>query len=145
MTMHGPRSRSGPLRTLGRLAVVLLLATAAAVGLAGPAAAHNVLISSDPTDGSTLQSAPTTVKLTFDQPVQNFEPILAVLGPDGQPVAALSISGRSGTLDLRRVGPAVKTAALALSRDLQLRGPARASFLGGIAISPIGNAQLLSG
>ena len=49
-----------------------------------------------------------------------------ILGPDGHPVAALSISGWSGTLDLRRVGPAVKTAALALSRDLQLRGPARA-------------------
>ena len=49
-----------------------------------------------------------------------------ILGPDGRPVAAMSISGWSGTLDLRRVGPAVKTAALALSRDLQLRGPARA-------------------
>jgi len=52
--------------------------------LAGPAAAHNVLISSDPTDGSTLQTAPTTVRLTFDQPVQNFEPVVTVLGPDGQ-------------------------------------------------------------
>jgi methionine-rich copper-binding protein CopC len=88
MTMHGPRSRSGPLRTLGRLAVVLLLATAAAVGLAGPAAAHNVLISSDPTDGSTLSAAPTTVTLTFDQPVQDFEPIVTVTGPDGQPHAS---------------------------------------------------------
>lgn len=84
MTMHGPRSRSGPLRTLGRLAVVLLLAIAAAVGLAGPAAAHNVLISSDPTDGSTLSAAPTTVTLTFDQPVQDFEPVVTVTGPDGQ-------------------------------------------------------------
>lgn len=88
MTMHGPRSRSGPLRTLGRLAVVLLLAIAAAVGLAGPAAAHNVLISSDPTDGSTLSAAPTTVTLTFDQPVQDFEPIVTVTGPDGQPHAS---------------------------------------------------------
>jgi len=47
-----------------------------------------------------------------------------ILGPDGQPVAAMSISGWSGKLDLRRVGPAVKTAALALSRDLAIRGPA---------------------
>ena len=37
--------------------------------------------------------------------------------PDGHPVAAMSISGWSGKLDLRRVGPAVKTAALALSRE----------------------------
>ena len=47
-----------------------------------------------------------------------------ILGPDGTVVAAMSISGWNGTLDLRRVGPAVKTAALALSRDLAIRGPA---------------------
>ena len=77
----GARPRS---RLLPRLIVLLLLTLAAGVGLAGPAAAHNVLISSDPTDGSTLQTAPTTVRLTFDQPVQNFEPVVTVLGPDGQ-------------------------------------------------------------
>jgi IclR family acetate operon transcriptional repressor len=49
-----------------------------------------------------------------------------ILAPDGSSVAAMSISGWSGKLDLRRVGPAVKTAALALSRDLQVRGPASA-------------------
>jgi IclR family acetate operon transcriptional repressor len=49
-----------------------------------------------------------------------------ILGADGIAVAALSISGWNGKLDLRRVGPAVKTAALALSRDLQVRGPATA-------------------
>lgn len=47
-----------------------------------------------------------------------------ILGPDGQVLAALSISGWTGRLDLRRVGPAVRTAALALSRDLAVRGPA---------------------
>jgi IclR family acetate operon transcriptional repressor len=49
-----------------------------------------------------------------------------ILSADGLPVAAMSISGWNGKLDLRRIGPAVKTAALALSRDLQLRGPAAA-------------------
>ena len=72
-------------RQLSRLLVLMLLSLAAGVGLAGPAAAHDVLTSSDPTDGSTLQSAPTTVRLTFDQPVQNFEPVVTVIGPDGQP------------------------------------------------------------
>ena len=87
MTMTAHAARAGhrqPPRRLTRLLVLMVLTLAAGVGLAGPAAAHNVLISSDPTDGSTLQTAPTTVKLTFDQPVQNFEPIVAVLGPDGQ-------------------------------------------------------------
>ena len=44
-----------------------------------------------------------------------------IFGADGLPVAALSISGWNGKLDLRRIGPAVKTAALALSRELQAR------------------------
>lgn len=79
------RIRSGqPNRLLSRLIVLVLLMLAAGVGLAGPASAHNVLTSSDPTDGSTLQTAPSTVRLTFDQPVQNFEPVVTVIGPDGQ-------------------------------------------------------------
>lgn len=73
-----------PHRLLARLVVLVLLTLAAGVGLAGPASAHNVLTSSDPTDGSTLQTAPTTVRLTFDQPVQDFEPVVTVIGPDGQ-------------------------------------------------------------
>ena len=75
----GPRSR-----LLVRVAVLMLLILTAGIGLAGPAAAHNVLIGSDPADGATLQSAPTTVKLTFDQPVQNFQPVVTVIGPGGQ-------------------------------------------------------------
>lgn len=41
-----------------------------------------------------------------------------VLGPDDVAVAAISISGWSNRLDTRRVAPAVRTAALALSRVL---------------------------
>lgn len=44
-----------------------------------------------------------------------------ILGADGRAVAAMSISGWSGRLNLRRVGPAVRTAGLAVSREL--RGP----------------------
>ena len=83
-TRHPGRQLARPLpRQLSRLLVLMLLTLAAGVGLAGPAAAHNVLTSSDPTDGSTLQTAPTTVRLTFDQPVQDFEPVVTVIGPDG--------------------------------------------------------------
>ena len=71
-------------RLLSRLLALVLLTFGAVVGLAGPASAHNVLIASDPTEGATLQQAPTTVRLTFDQPVQDFEPIVTVVGPDGQ-------------------------------------------------------------
>ena len=71
-------------RWLTRLLALVLLTFGAVVGLAGPASAHNVLIASDPTEGATLQQSPTTVRLTFDQPVQDFEPIVTVVGPDGQ-------------------------------------------------------------
>lgn len=76
----GPRRR--PALRSGLVAVLIALA---AVGFAGPAAAHDVLLSSDPTDGSIVQVAPATVTLTFDQPVQDFEPVVTVTGPDGQP------------------------------------------------------------
>nr|WP_240189278.1 copper resistance CopC family protein [Nakamurella flavida] len=68
---------------MARLGAVLAVVVLAALGLAGPAAAHNVLTSSNPTDGSVLDAAPQTVTLTFDQPVQNFEPVVVVTGPDG--------------------------------------------------------------
>ena len=45
----------------------------------------------------------------------------AVLDPDGGPVAALSVTLRSGRGDLRRLGPAVHTAAISVSRGLQER------------------------
>jgi DNA-binding IclR family transcriptional regulator len=41
-----------------------------------------------------------------------------VLGPDRRAVAAISIAGWASRLDTARVGPAVRTAALALSRQL---------------------------
>ena len=75
------RPRTG--RALLRVGAVLAVLLTALLGLAGPAAAHNVLISSNPTDGSTLDAAPQTVTLTFDQPVQDFEPVVVVTGPDG--------------------------------------------------------------
>ena len=71
-------------RLAGRVSLIAVLTALAAVVFAGPAAAHDVLLSSDPADGSTVQTAPPSVTLTFDQPVQNFEPVVTVTGPDGQ-------------------------------------------------------------
>ncbi|HEY7484668.1 MAG TPA: IclR family transcriptional regulator C-terminal domain-containing protein [Streptosporangiaceae bacterium] len=41
-----------------------------------------------------------------------------VLDRNGQAIAAISITGSSRRLDLDRLAPAVRTAALALSREL---------------------------
>ncbi len=70
-----------------RLSVAGVLAIAIGVGLAGPASAHDVLISSDPANGGTLAKAPTSMTFTFDQPVQNFDPVVSLVGPDGRQYA----------------------------------------------------------
>jgi len=66
-----------------RVLVVLALTLLATLGLAGTASAHATLIGSDPADGATLQAPPTTVTLTFDDTLENFEPVVTVTGPDG--------------------------------------------------------------
>ncbi len=66
-----------------RLAAVGAIVVAVTVGLAGSASAHNVLTGSDPADGASVGKAPSTITLTFDQPVQNFEPVMTVTGPNG--------------------------------------------------------------
>jgi len=65
--------------------VVIGLVTAGTVGLAGPAAAHHALTGSDPADGATVDDPPTSISLTFDQPVQGsdvFQTLVVVTGPD---------------------------------------------------------------
>jgi len=76
------RRRAVP--ALRRAAVLVVITLITGIGFAGPAAAHNVLIGSDPADGSTVQIAPTSASLTFNLPVENFEPVVTVTGPDGQ-------------------------------------------------------------
>ena len=66
-----------------RAVLVLAVTLLATLGLAGPASAHASLIGSDPADGAVLQTAPTTVTLTFDDNLANFEPVVTVTGPDG--------------------------------------------------------------
>ena len=85
----------------------MVLAVGASVGLAGAASAHDVLISSDPADNATVATAPSSLQFTFDQPVQNFDPVVSLVGPDGRQYATgtPSVSGNvvSGTVD---AGPA---------------------------------------
>ena len=67
--------------------MVIGLVTAGTVGLAGPAAAHHALTGSDPADGATVDDPPTSISLTFDQPVQGsdvFQTLVVVTGPDDQ-------------------------------------------------------------
>ena len=85
--------RSGDLagsrrRVRGRALVRLLLGLAAAGVLlvvgAVPAAAHNELVSTDPSDGQTLSATPSSVVLTFEEPAIAMGTQLVVTGPTGE-------------------------------------------------------------
>lgn len=73
------------MKTARNVVLVLWVAALTLLGIAGQAAAHNALVSSDPADGDRLDTAPAAVTLTFDQPVQDADVNqVAVTGPDGE-------------------------------------------------------------
>jgi len=53
------------------------------VFLAPAAAAHDVLVSSDPEDGAELEN-PTSLTLTFNNDPLDVNPVISISGPDGQ-------------------------------------------------------------
>lgn len=63
----------------------LIAGLAVAVALAAPplASAHAALIASDPADGAKLQTGPTQVSATFNEPLQAAFAAMTVVGPDG--------------------------------------------------------------
>lgn len=71
-------------RLVARLGVVLLGSAVTLVVVAGPAAAHNVLLSTDPASGTTVERVPSAVVLTFDNPAIAMGTQLVVTGPSGQ-------------------------------------------------------------
>lgn len=84
-----------------RVVLVLALALLVTVSFAGTASAHATLIGSDPADGATLSTAPTTVTLTFDDSLENFEPVVSVTGPDGSQFQAGEATIDGATLSNR--------------------------------------------
>ncbi|WP_199430704.1 copper resistance CopC family protein [Qaidamihabitans albus] len=92
-----------------RLLVLAGVAVLALLGIAAPASAHNVLISSDPAEGEQIAAAPEAVTLTFDQEVQDAGTNeVAVTGPDGGQWAEglVQVNGNEVTAPLRPLGPA---------------------------------------
>ena len=82
-------------------ALVLVAALLAVLTFAGPASAHDALISSDPVADTVLAKAPSTVTLVFDQDVQNMYAEMAVTIGSHTPVAFTpTVSGRDVTADL---------------------------------------------
>lgn len=72
------------MRRLVVLVVGALLAALTVVGLATPASAHDVLLSSIPAAGAKLTTGPSLVRFNFDAPVQLGNDTIVVIGPDGK-------------------------------------------------------------
>ncbi|MDQ6656794.1 MAG: copper resistance protein CopC [Actinomycetota bacterium] len=100
-------SRRRSTRLIGAV-LAIVLAAVTGVGLALPASAHDVLRGSNPADGSTLSTAPSTITLTFDQPVQDFQPVLTVTGPNGNRFSsgAPTVAGDVVWIAVTGAGPA---------------------------------------
>lgn len=82
-----------------RVAVVLLAAAAALLAATAPATAHAVLVDSDPSEGTELDTAPDEVVLRFNEPVDLVEGGLRVHDRDAERVdEGITRSGEQGTV-----------------------------------------------
>ncbi|MDR7251491.1 copper transport protein [Nocardioides sp. BE266] len=70
------------------LVATALVALALVLGAGAPASAHAELVSSDPAEGSVVETAPDSVTLTFNEPVRLTSQEIAVYDAEGDEVAS---------------------------------------------------------
>jgi methionine-rich copper-binding protein CopC len=94
-------------RAVRTVVVSLLCGLTLLVG-AAPAFAHTRLQSSDPADGTSTASGPSTVSLTFNEPMQPGFSTLTVIGPDSTPYQSGEVTADGGTVSIgvNPLGPA---------------------------------------
>lgn len=80
---HSPHAGHTVLRAVGALLLGLLFVLGAGVA---PAQAHAELLSTNPEDGAVLDTAPATVELRFNEPVQLIEDAMRLFPGDSDPV-----------------------------------------------------------
>lgn len=99
------------MRRLCVVVVSALLAGLTIVGLATPASAHNVLLSSVPAAGAKVSTGPSLVRFNFDAPVQFGNDTIVVIGPDGkhwERSSHASVLGDAVATKVAPLGPAGK-------------------------------------
>lgn len=92
---------------LKMLAATLLAGAAMLIG-AGPAAAHAALLSTDPADQSSVSQGPPEVSLTFNEAISPNFATLTVVGPDGNlwSKGDPTVSGSTVSVKVGDLGPA---------------------------------------
>jgi methionine-rich copper-binding protein CopC len=93
-----------------RICASLLLAGTALVATATPALAHAGLKSSNPAEGASLATAPTSIQLTFGEAVTPSPDAVKVTGPDGTqwPTGEVTAVDAVVTAPVQPSGPAGK-------------------------------------
>jgi methionine-rich copper-binding protein CopC len=99
------------MRTLNRAAVTIAVALLTMLGFAPAAFAHNQLVSSGPANASAVETSPSNIELTFDQPVQGGKGLntVVVVGPNGTDQwqgGEAAVRGNVVTTPVRELGPA---------------------------------------
>jgi copper resistance protein C len=89
----------GTTRFLRTVAIGLLAGLALLLG-ATPALAHTRLLSSDPTDGASLDTAPRHVSLTFNETMTPGFSTITVVGPDGAHYETGQVGAEGGTVSI---------------------------------------------
>lgn len=89
---------------------VVALTVAAMIGMATPALAHNVLVSTDPANDASVATGPARITLTFDAPVQGGDiNQISLVGPDDKSQwteGPVQISSNVVSVAVRPLGPA---------------------------------------
>lgn len=97
------------MRRLAVCVVGAVLAGLTVFGLATPASAHDVLVSSIPSAGAKLSTGPSLIRFNFDAPVQLGNDTIVVIGPDGkhwERTSHASVLGDSAAVQVAPLGPA---------------------------------------
>ena len=95
---------------LVRLITAALLLTVAALTGASSAAAHTVLVSSDPAADATLNAGPSRVSARFNEDLQPTFAAMTVVGPDGNLWSSgdTEVKGAVASVAVRPLGPSGK-------------------------------------
>ena len=106
-------SLGATMRDRRRSSALLLVVGVLLTGLIGTwaaptASAHSRVVSSAPSDGSSVQTGPDRVTITFNEPLQESFAVLTVVGPDGNywQDGTAAVDGPRLSVALRELGPA---------------------------------------
>lgn len=102
-----------------RVAALLAAVTALLLATALPAAAHNELKSSNPAAGTTVDTPPDKIVLTFSEDLVRGKTSVTVTGPDGADLAAdeLRIDGPTVTVPIKEAHAGAYTVAYKVVAD----------------------------